>query len=55
LWGTEFQDRVVWIGHFMGGNLPLEFLEEVHQLTAWQTGVNLPETPDLSLGLILYI
>ena len=55
LWGTEFQDRVVWIGHFMGGNLPLEFLEEVHQLTVLETGVNLPETPDLSLGLILYI
>ena len=55
LWGTEFQDRVVWIGHFMGGNLPLEFLEEVHQLTVLETGVNLPETPDLSLELILYI
>ena len=55
LWGTEFQDRVVWIGHFMGGNLPLEFLEEVHQLTVWETGVNLPETPDLSLRLIFYI
>ena len=55
LWGTEFQDRVVWIGHFMGGNLPLEFLEEVHQLTVLETGVNLPQTPDLSLELIFYI
>ena len=37
----------------MGGNLPLEFLEEVHQLTVWETGVNLPQTPDLSYFLYI--